>query len=120
MLRFNKFWEPEPNSGCWLWCGAIIRAGYGYFRYDGKSQPAHRVSYEIHCGPIPAHLEPVSLRENILRGTAPSAIHARQTHCVRGHPFQEPNYYVDSRGQRVCFICTRGWRARKRLREVAA
>ncbi len=45
---------PEPNSGCRLWEGEIRgRMGYGFVRYDGRPQRAHRVAYQLACGPIP-------------------------------------------------------------------
>lgn len=45
---FAEFHMPEPNSGCWLWLGYCTDKGYGRFR----RQRAHRVSYELHKGPI--------------------------------------------------------------------
>ena len=50
--RFLEKVSPEPNSGCWLWDGAINAAGYGSFMLDGKPQKAHRVAYELFKGPI--------------------------------------------------------------------
>ena len=45
--RFDEKWTPEPNTGCWLWCGAITSAGYGSFWAEAeKSISAHRFSYE--------------------------------------------------------------------------
>lgn len=46
----------EPNSGCWLWDGAIdARHGYGAIRYKRKTARAHRKSYEIanNCSVLP-------------------------------------------------------------------
>jgi hypothetical protein len=40
---------PEPNSGCWLWANFCDEAGYGRLARGA----AHRVSYELHKGPIP-------------------------------------------------------------------
>lgn len=37
---------PEPNSGCWLWAGAIAATGYGVVAVNGKNKRAHRLSYE--------------------------------------------------------------------------
>ena len=40
---------PEPNSGCWLWCGPVDAWGYG----KHKNKGVHRTSYELFCGEIP-------------------------------------------------------------------
>lgn len=57
--RFDRKYIPEPNSGCWLWLGAICsgNAGYGQVREGGKTDYAHRASYRMHCGEIPAGLD---------------------------------------------------------------
>lgn len=45
--------EPEPNTGCWLWTDWINPKGYGYI-WDGSILArAHRVSWVIAFGPIP-------------------------------------------------------------------
>jgi HNH endonuclease len=41
---------------CWLWVAAVGSNGYGQFRYQGKTVEAHRVSWELHIGPIPVGL----------------------------------------------------------------
>lgn len=44
------------TGGCWEWVGAKTTAGYGHLRVGNgirKTTYAHRVSYEIHHGPIP-------------------------------------------------------------------
>jgi len=49
----RKFkWKVEKSEGCWLWKGATDQRGYGKI-YHGKPLRAHRVSYELHHGPIP-------------------------------------------------------------------
>ena len=54
MERFEKFYIPEPNTGCFLWLGSLRgRMGYGGFRYKGKMKNAHQVSYELYKGAIP-------------------------------------------------------------------
>jgi hypothetical protein len=54
----ERFWKyvakGEPGS-CWEWQGAKDHHGYGRLNSPGHSGPvlkAHRVSYEIHAGPI--------------------------------------------------------------------
>jgi hypothetical protein len=122
---------------CWEWQGSIQSAGYGKFQQDGLTILAHRASYEAHVGPIPdglqldhlcrnrrcvnpSHLEPVTLRENVLRGEGPSAMQARQTHCIHGHEFTPENTRMKTVGgkwrQRQCCEChritNRAYRAR--------
>lgn len=53
-VRFARAIEPCPVSGCWLWVEALDQYGYGRIGFNGRSVPAHRVSYELHRGPIPA------------------------------------------------------------------
>lgn len=56
----------------------------------------------------PNHLEPVTHRENIRRGQAPAGKLSRQTHCKRGHEFDEENtrWTTDGMG-RACKACHR-------------
>jgi len=52
----DRFWAnvvPEPNSGCWLWDGPVDDFGYGRFRVDGRKERAHRLSFRMHCEPVP-------------------------------------------------------------------
>jgi len=51
----SKFTE-EPNTGCWLWTGALNKGGYGSVRYNKKTTGAHRASYQIYTGNIPNNL----------------------------------------------------------------
>jgi hypothetical protein len=75
----------------------------------------------------PAHLEPVTARENLLRGATVTAANAAKTHCHAGHVFDDENTY--RRGEwRYCRPCRRqamrrwwaehgtAWRRRRRLR----
>jgi hypothetical protein len=52
--RFADRFIPEPNSGCYLWTGTLHARGYGMILPNGSNTPmlAHRVAYELHCGPI--------------------------------------------------------------------
>ena len=55
--RFENKYIPEPNTGCWLWVAHTNRCGYGTFGVAGRTYLAHRVSYNLHIGDIPKHLE---------------------------------------------------------------
>ena len=106
--------DPQPLSGCWLWTGPF--AGDGYPTY-GRRDYAHRLAYELWVGPIPKgltldhlcrtpgcirpdHLEPVTLGENIRRGSR-----ATRTMCKWGHPFDAQNTHVTRLGRRHCRRC---------------
>ena len=132
----RRFWEkvePEPTTGgCWLWSGAKTGEGYGTIQGpNGKTLLAHRLAYETERGPIPPgkqidhlcrtrhcvncdHMELVSRRENILRGTSPTARAAKVTCCPAGHPYSGSNLYL-YHGWRRCRTCTvartKAWRA---------
>src|SRR5690349_14827083 len=111
-----RFWEkiaPEPNSGCWLWVGAVNDRGYGQISNEAPSRKkiyAHRFSYELHKGPIqsgldldhlcrvrccvnPDHLEPVTRLENVRRGDD-GAKNRGKTHCPQGHPYSGHNLII--------------------------
>lgn len=52
--RFYNAFEFDLNGGCWLWFGAMINGtGYGSISHNSKNIAAHRLSWEIHHGPIP-------------------------------------------------------------------
>ena len=48
--------SPEPMSGCWLWIGYCMNAGYGTFRLRGINEKAHRASWLMFRGEIPDNL----------------------------------------------------------------
>lgn len=74
-------------NGCWVWTGRLNRNGYGRVWWQGREPVVHRVVWELLIGPIPkglvldhlcrnraccnpGHLEPVTQRENVVRGEA--------------------------------------------------
>lgn len=125
-------------SGCWLWTAARHRDGYGAFRLpEGALVKAHIWAYEQYVGTIPeglqldhlcrvrecvnpAHLEPVTQRENILRGEAPSAQNSKKTHCPAGHPYDKANTHLRRGGGRGCRACWRIYRANSKNRKATA
>lgn len=42
-----------PDMGCWIWNGATYQNGYGWLKAFGQVVSAHRLSFELHKGPIP-------------------------------------------------------------------
>jgi hypothetical protein len=58
----EKFWGKVidvGSEGCWEWIGSIVAFGYGSSwnpRLE-RSQPAHRVAWELTHGPIPDGIE---------------------------------------------------------------
>lgn len=51
----ERFWKKVHKTGaCWIWKGGIDWDGYGKFQYLGRNQHAHRVSYQLKNGDIPA------------------------------------------------------------------
>lgn len=54
--RFMFYVMPEPNSGCWFWMGSCkAKMPYGNLKVRGKTEIAHRVSYRLFVGEIPAN-----------------------------------------------------------------
>lgn len=113
----------RPDSGCWLWTGwQFSGTGYAGFGIGGRSILGHRFAYQVLIGAIddglhldhlcrvrhcvnPAHLEPVTPRENTMRSAGPSAVNARKTHCPRGHEYSPENTYRTPEGGRHCKAC---------------
>ena len=129
------------ESGCWLWTSSRRTNGYGEMAAWGKNRLAHRVMYELLIGPIPDglvldhlcrtpacvnpdHLEAVTERENILRGSGAAAANARKTHCIHGHEFTEENTkrfrMPNGRLGRACRTCIRADDRARRARLKAS
>lgn len=51
--RFNKQYERDEDSDCWIWTGAQAAGGYGQIHVNGRSMGAHRYSYKVHNDGIP-------------------------------------------------------------------
>lgn len=122
---------------CWVFLGGKDKKGYGRVAHEGRIQPAHRITYTLLVGPVsegltldhlcrvraccnPACLEPVTNRENVLRGTGPTAVNAKKTHCIHGHEFTPENtHHYASMPGRGCKECRRAYNReysrRKRL-----
>lgn len=133
-----RFWSKVhvAESGCWEWTAWIKPAGYGYYNTNGSTNLAHRFAYATLVAAIPAHLmcdhlcrnrrcvnpnhiEPVTNRENALRGETINARNAAATHCPAGHPYDEANTYRHPYGDRRCRACGRESARRRRSKDRA-
>ncbi len=141
----ERFWRYVDQSGyddCWNWKASKNNKGYGFFRsipgIPQKSLLAHRVAYTLCKGDPsgmlvmhacdnpscvnPSHLSLGTNTDNIRDASFKGRMMgrnswAKQTHCKRGHLFDEANTYWqanNSRGSsRACRICKqyrRRWR----------
>ena len=125
----------EKTDTCWLWTGSLTSEGYGKMRADGREQYIHRLSYELTNGPVPdglvvdhlcrvrhccnpEHLEAVTLKENTLRGEAPSIKTFLTDVCAKGHSMDDAavtrRHGVE--GGRRCRKCAAETNARAELR----
>lgn len=55
--RIEKLSIPEPNTGCHLWIGTVVKStGYGEIKVGGKKMSAHCASWVSQRGAIPTGL----------------------------------------------------------------
>lgn len=125
---YERYTIPVTESGCWLFVQHINANGYGMVGVNRKMRHAHRVSYEISRGPIPAGLvvchscdvrscvnpahlfvgtESDNQQDCLKKGRQAQA---RKTHCKQGHAYDESNtwIYVSKNGvERRCKACMR-------------
>ncbi len=143
LARFERKYRVEDRgylTPCWVWTGSTHRQGYGTFTISipgpKRTHLTHKIRYEHAFGPVehgleldhlcriveccnPEHLEPVTHRENVLRGRSDAAGRAVRTQCEEGHEYTAANTTIRSDGGRRCMICkrarTNALRARQRV-----
>lgn len=115
---------------CWVWQGHTNKQGYGRIKWGGKrSMTTHRLAFAVandlnvndlppsvvirHTCDNPPCVNPDHLlagthadncRDKIERGRDVGC-HTPRTHCPHGHPYDEANVYITSRGWRACRAC---------------
>lgn len=139
-----RFWSKvEFTDSCWNWLACRNQDGYGAFgigsRADGTRRiiGAHRWAYEFAIGPIPDGMEidhichtRYCVRPDHLQVVTPvmnkklaefdhlGQWQKSKTHCPSGHPYDEANTHIGTKGERKCRTCNRlraiKWRANQR------
>lgn len=122
-------YKPDGDEGCWEWLGYINKAGYGCFHYKGNPNKrpnwhrAYRVAFRLFVGEVPddrpvldhlcrnrrcvnpKHLEPVTARENTIRGMSPPGVNYRKRTCKYGHPLGKTKNKGGEYPWRYCGVC---------------
>jgi hypothetical protein len=131
--KIETYSVPVPESGCWLWTRAVNQDGYGRVSARGKYLSAHRVSYEVFKGEIPAgqyvlhacdtpgcvnpaHLRIGAQSDNMADCISKGRHKGGRSHCPNGHPYAGANLYVSPDGSRCCRKCRAETVARLRER----
>lgn len=134
LKRFQEKIQLDIITGCWNWTGFRNSDGYGGFCNNGISQGAHRIAYEHWNGDIPkglqidhlcrnrscvnpAHLEIVTLQENVRRGET-GKYNKDKTHCKHGHKFTLENTRITKVTERVCRTCCRLWQREHYIKKL--
>ena len=129
--KFHDKYAVDPDTGCWNWTDVPGDHGYGTISeapapMQRRTLLAHRVSYELHKGPIPDglvvdhmcnnrrcvnpdHLQAITHEANIKRSPAPHVQRWLTGRCIRGHDLTDPEvaYIRPDNGRPMCRVCVR-------------
>ncbi len=121
------------KNGCWEFLYHFNQNGYGIFYFKNQTYLAHRFLYCYFNNGInnnltldhlcrnracvnPNHLEQVTHRKNMIRGNCQSIVNANKMECIRGHPFDFSNTYINPcDGARQCRICRYDYNKKRQL-----
>ena len=140
----ERFWaKVKKSDGCWEWTGDKNKGRYGsiYCSEEKRNLRAHRMSYEMHKGPItdglwvlhrcdnppcvnPDHLFLGTARDNIMdaikkgRHIPFNGLRFKYVRCAKGHDFTPENTYRSKSdpNRRRCLICQTAYRRERTLR----
>lgn len=140
-VRFERHYIPEPNSGCWIWMGTVAKSNRSEYGEIGRESSdvkngkhhmdkAHRVSYEIYKGAIPAGHEVDHICTNTLcvnpdhlqvvtSGKNKELAHLRRygNACRKGHPLTLENTWLEKGKKKRCRQCFSESHARSKQRK---
>lgn len=134
----ERFWskvKQGPPNECWEWLGATKQGGYGVLHNPGRNSGnmlAHRYSYLLNIGDIPAAIEvchrcdnpPCVNPNHLFLGThnenmvdsitkgrfvypINGVVNLSKTHCIHGHEYSPENTWRSKTGARHCLECSR-------------
>src|SRR5690348_7619242 len=133
-VKFDQY--AVRSKGCWSWTGITTPNGYGILYIASRKRiGAHRASWQLHRGPIPAGLHvlhrcdnpPCTNPEHLFLGThsdnmkdaakkdrhkgpgvsGDSHYLRKRTHCKNGHRYTAKNTGWLADGTRQCRACIR-------------
>lgn len=141
-MKPEAVWELIDRSAgpdaCWPWQGQRDRDGYGRFWLDGQPGRSATIASRFvltaklgrplaglacHTCDNPPCCNPDHLYEGTHQTNRQDSLARDRWHrvksdtCVRKHPWNEANTYVDERGHRTCRACAALYRARPENRE---
>ena len=135
--RFQNY-DPHPN-GCWIWKGApSAKMGYGQASFGPRGARtviyAHRLSWLVNYGPIPAGLDVLhkcdrplcvnpshlflgthgdNIRDCVSKGRQRNQ-NMNRVVCHRGHPLSGDNLIREANGTRRCRQCRAAYFAQRK------
>jgi hypothetical protein len=83
----------------------VVAVYYNLDYHDQSWDARHGKNCDKACF-NPEHLQPGTISDN-QRDSVEHGTHweAKKTHCAQGHPFDDENTHIDSRGKRHCRAC---------------